>query len=202
MILEFALAHGLRVMNACFEKEVAKKVTYESGECKTVMDYVLVRQRDKNVVQDVKVIRNEPCIPQHKLMVLQDFPKRERKGKKTVFVSKCKIWKLKVAEIQKEYEKKVYDREEKRDRNDEDVEEVWKELKGCLLEAAEEICGSTKGPQDTKSHGGGMMSAVKMLMRREDCMVYGRSQRTEMMKRRQRKTNRLIRKQRMMLGEL
>ena len=33
---------------------------------------------------------------------LQDFPKRERKGKKTVFVSKCKIWKLKVAETQKE----------------------------------------------------------------------------------------------------
>ena len=48
-----------------------------------------------------------------------------------------------------------------------------------------------KAPQDTKSHGGGMMSAVKLLMIREDCMVYGRSQRTEMMKRRQRKTNRL-----------
>ena len=56
-----------------------------------------------------------------------------------LFVRKCKIWKLKAAETQKEYEKRVYDREEKRDRNEEDVEAVWKELKGCLLEVAEEI---------------------------------------------------------------
>ena len=45
-----------------------------------------------------------------------------------------------------------------------------------------------KAPQDTESHGGGMMSAVTLLMRREDCMVYGRSQRMETMKRRQRNT--------------
>ena len=48
---------------------------------KTVVDYVLVRQRDKNVVQDVKVIRNEPCIPQHMLMVCKIFPKEKEKGK-------------------------------------------------------------------------------------------------------------------------
>ena len=90
MILEFALAHGLVVMNTCFEKEVAKKVTYESGECKTVVDYVLIRQRDKNVVQDVKVIRNEPCIPQHKLMVCKFFPKEKEKGKKRVFLASAR----------------------------------------------------------------------------------------------------------------
>ena len=48
------------------------------------------------------------------LMVCKIFPKEKERGKKAVFVSKCKIWKLKVAETQKEYEKKVYDREEKR----------------------------------------------------------------------------------------
>ena len=41
----------------------------------------------------------------------------------------------------------MYDRKEKRDRNE---EEVWKELKGCLLEVAEEISGSTKGPPKTQ----------------------------------------------------
>ena len=39
----------------------------------------------------------------------------------------------------------LYNREKKMDRNDEDFEAVWKELKGSLLEVAEEICGSTKG---------------------------------------------------------
>ena len=42
IILELAMAHSLIVMNTCFEKESAKKVTYETGECKTVMDYILV----------------------------------------------------------------------------------------------------------------------------------------------------------------
>ena len=32
MLLQFAQAHNLMVMNTCFEKEIAKKVTYESGE--------------------------------------------------------------------------------------------------------------------------------------------------------------------------
>ena len=41
--MEFTLAHNLMVMNTCFEKEVAKKVTYElHGKCKTVMDYISI----------------------------------------------------------------------------------------------------------------------------------------------------------------
>ena len=49
-------------------------------------------------------------------------------------------------ESQKEYEQKVGNREAGRDRTEEDVEAVWKELKDCLLDAAEEVCGRTKGP--------------------------------------------------------
>jgi hypothetical protein len=44
---------------------------------------------------------------------------------------------LKEAEIKREYEEKVQDRENRRDRNDEDVKEVWRELKNCLLGVAE-----------------------------------------------------------------
>ena len=63
---------------------------------------------------DVNVIRSELCIPQHKLMVCQFFP-AEEKRKKTIFVSKCKTWSLKEAEMQKEYEEKVHCRENRRD---------------------------------------------------------------------------------------
>ena len=31
--------------------------------------YIFVRHREKNPVYDVKVIRSEPCVPQHKRMV-------------------------------------------------------------------------------------------------------------------------------------
>ena len=40
----------------------------------------------------------------------------------------------------------MHERELKRDKNKEDEKAVWKELKGCLLGVAEEVCGSTKGP--------------------------------------------------------
>ena len=146
MILEFAVAHGLVVMNTCFEKEISKKVTYESGDCRTVVDYILVRQRDRNLMQDVKVVRNEPCIPQHKLMVGLFFPALKEKEKKADFISKCKTWRLKETETRKEFEEKMKERELKRDRSEEDVETIWKELKGCLLGVAEEVCGSTRGP--------------------------------------------------------
>jgi len=80
-----------------------------------VVDSILVRHGDKNLVYDVKVLRSEPCIPQHKLMVCQFSPKAEEKRKKTIFVSKCKTWSLKEAEMQKEYEEKVHCRENRRD---------------------------------------------------------------------------------------
>ena len=69
MLLEFAEARGMMVLNTWFDKEDSKKVSYESGGCKTVVDYIMVKQRDRWMVEDVKVIRNEPCLTQHKLMV-------------------------------------------------------------------------------------------------------------------------------------
>ena len=70
-MLEFAEARCLTIVNTCFQKEDAKKVTYESGGARTVVDYMLVRKRDRANVLDVKVIPNEECITQHKLMVCQ-----------------------------------------------------------------------------------------------------------------------------------
>jgi hypothetical protein len=35
------------------------------------VDYILVRKRDRAKVLDVKVVPNEPCITQHKLMICQ-----------------------------------------------------------------------------------------------------------------------------------
>ena len=53
-ILEFAMCFGLVVVNTFFTKEMHKLVTYESGEVRTVVDYVLAR---KNDMKDVEVQR-------------------------------------------------------------------------------------------------------------------------------------------------
>jgi hypothetical protein len=69
MLLEFADLHSLMVANTWFTKDDSKKITYESGENRSVIDYVLVRKYQRNMVIDVSVINGEACIPQHKLLL-------------------------------------------------------------------------------------------------------------------------------------
>ena len=43
--------------------------TYQSGENQSQINYILVKQQNINLVHDVKVIPNEECVNQHKLLV-------------------------------------------------------------------------------------------------------------------------------------
>src|SRR2546425_5046147 len=64
MLLEFADAMKLVVLNTWFTKNESKKVTYESGGNKTVVDYMLVRRCDLAKVTDINVIGSEECVKQ------------------------------------------------------------------------------------------------------------------------------------------
>jgi hypothetical protein len=63
LLLEFDCAMDLVIANTMFNKGEAKKITYESGGCKTVVDYIMVRESDHAKLKDVKVIRGDACIP-------------------------------------------------------------------------------------------------------------------------------------------
>ena len=58
MLLEFAGAHQLSIMNTWFDKSDLQKISYDSGGNQTVVDYILVDQSEKSTVSDVTVIRN------------------------------------------------------------------------------------------------------------------------------------------------
>ena len=77
-ILEFATCFGFYVVNTFFMKEMQQLVIYESGEVRTVVDYVLTR---KNDMKDVMVIPGEECVSQHKLVVMDRNIKRSTKEK-------------------------------------------------------------------------------------------------------------------------
>src|SRR5260221_512039 len=143
MLLEFACAMELVVANTWFKKEDSKKVTYDSGGCRTVVDYVLVRKSDRAMVKNVKVIGSEACILQHKLVVSEVELKEHVKKSQVTFVRKPRVWRLKEAEMQKIFREKVQNREAERDEGD--VESTWNGQKDCLLGVAEEVCGKTKG---------------------------------------------------------
>ena len=63
--------------------------------------------------------------------------------KAPVFVSRCKVWRLKNETVRRHFVEEV----EKRaaDRSMKDVEGAWSGLKSCLLEVSDKVCGRSKG---------------------------------------------------------
>jgi hypothetical protein len=67
------------------------------------------------------------------------------KKRKSVFVSKFKTWKLRKPCVQQQFNKAVQGRYSVREMSGGNVESEWKEVKDCLLEVANDVCGKTKG---------------------------------------------------------
>ena len=58
-ILEFADGLNLVICNTLFMKQDSQLVTYAAGPVKSTVDCIIVRQKDKTKVCNVKVIVNE-----------------------------------------------------------------------------------------------------------------------------------------------
>jgi len=143
MMLDVAEAMELVVANTCFRKRDNQKVTFESGGARTVVDYVMVRKKERSMVKDVKAVPGEACILQHKLMVCVVGIQERIKTKRQVYVSRCKIWKLKDAAVQRQFGEQVESRATARCEGT--VEGIWQGLKSCLLEVSDKVCGRTQG---------------------------------------------------------
>ena len=46
-------------------------ITYQSGNAKTQIDFILLRKRNLKMAKDIKVIPSEECVPQHKLLICE-----------------------------------------------------------------------------------------------------------------------------------
>ena len=91
MIFETADALNLAVLNTWFKKKEERLFTYENGECRTVVDYILSRKSERKMVKDVKVVRVE-CIKQHRLLIcVLDLKERVGLKCKVKPVKRCKV---------------------------------------------------------------------------------------------------------------
>ena len=136
MLLEFADAWNLAVANTWFKKDIGRLITYESGDSKTVVDYILIRKAERKWIRNVNVIPGEACLQQHKLLVCMLNVRESVKRRREIFVSRCKIWKLKEERFRDEYRQRVQDRAHAIRRGGVDV--LWDGLKRCLVTEAEE----------------------------------------------------------------
>jgi hypothetical protein len=145
MLLEFADSMELVVANTCFKKDDCQLMTYESGGSKTVVDYILVRRKDRRMVQNVTVMHGESCLQQHKLLVCMLQVKECEKRRREVAESRCKVWKLKESTIQEAFQERIEAILDDRVIADDNVDVVWSDFRKCFMEVAEDVCGKTKG---------------------------------------------------------
>ena len=106
MIMEFAQQQKLVVCNSYFKKEVGKFVTYESGGCKSMLDYVLTRSGDRKVVTNWNSVGGLECVRQHKL-VWCDMGMGGPVGGKRRYEPKIKVWKLREDDTREKYMRRV-----------------------------------------------------------------------------------------------
>ena len=129
----------LAVLNTWFKKMEKSLFTYENGDSRTVVDYILSRKNEIKMVKDVKVVRVD-CIKQHRLLIcVFDLKERMRLKCKVKPVKRCKVWKLKQAETKAIFSERVQARAALIRNEPGDIEKIWKDLKNCFLEEAASV---------------------------------------------------------------
>ena len=135
-LLDWAVGKGLRLMNSCFQKRKSWLITFRLGETETMIDYILVNNKYRSSVKDVKLIPGEEIVSQHCLL-LMDMVFKKKVRRKAKFRKKLKLRRLRESEVKEEFAEEV--------NNKCDGNEDWCGLKRKLLDVASEVCHYTKG---------------------------------------------------------
>ncbi|EDO29120.1 predicted protein, partial [Nematostella vectensis] len=141
--LDFAVANELVITNSMFQKKSSHLVTYQSGGASTQVDYILTRKNNFRHVTNTKVVPNEECALQHKLVICDTFLKFSKK-RRQVFTPRLRVWKLRDPGIKVKFLNEVKAGLDSADARTDPIEDTWQSLKGSLMGASEKICGYTK----------------------------------------------------------
>ena len=83
---------------------------------------------------------HEECITQHKLLICVLDLKEKLVRSKVKFMKRCKVWKLKDAEMESIFRQRVQARVAMSVGKPRDAEGVWKDMKECMLSEARGHC--------------------------------------------------------------
>ena len=139
-VLDFATQWNMCICNTWFFKEEKCKFTYESGQWKSMIDLVLVSKKQRKFVQDIKTIKGEECVKQHKLVVCIMIVAEEKK-KEIYYEPKIKVWKLRNKEIRNKFQEEVKTKMKIMG----GVNESWNEMKKVLVDTAARVCQVRRG---------------------------------------------------------
>ena len=134
-LLEFCDERELWVVNTWFKKTDKSKITYSAGGCGTEIDFVLVGEKYRKYIRDVKVI---PWKLQHWLVVVDLDKKVLKKVVRKEQIIRRKIWKLNENQTRVRFEKRV------KELVSLDAPDLWKIFRDGVLKACDELCGKKK----------------------------------------------------------
>ena len=141
VVLDFAIAYDLLVVNSLFKKREDQLVTFKSGPFKTQIDYFLTRADSRRSCRDCKVIPSEFVGSQHRLLVLDvEFSgvKWKRRGVEDI---RFKWWNL-IKENARDLSAKIT--KEGALRRVEDSDMMWEAMANCIRKSAMEILGASR----------------------------------------------------------
>ena len=121
-LLDSVVGKGMRLMNTCFQKRKSRLITFRSGETEKMIDYILVNNKYRSSVKDVKVIPGEEIVMNQHCLLLMDMVFKNKVRRKVKFRKKLKLWRLRESEVKEEFAEGI---------NKCDANEDWCGLKSC-----------------------------------------------------------------------
>ena len=97
-MLGLAIGKGQRLMSTCFQKRKSRLITFRLDETKAMIDYILVNNKNRSSVKNLKVIPGEEIVSQHCLLSV-DILFKKKVRRKVKFRKKMKLWRLREWEV-------------------------------------------------------------------------------------------------------
>lgn len=159
-LLDFCTIHDLIVTNTFYEhKDIHKytRVEPSRGE-QSIIDYILVERENRTIIRDVAVKRGYEISSDHYLLIAEIKEKEEKENMRygqnenKIDAETIKSYKLKNKETAAKYEERVNKGlENGPDRTENNsIEEKWKLFKNTVIQAAKDICGTSKVNKNKK----------------------------------------------------
>lgn len=143
---QFATYNRLKITNTFYRKKDIHKYTWCARNQRSLIDYIMINDRLRNQIQDVRVYRGYDIYSDHYLLIatvlmIAKWKKRktQEKRKEEVF----KVYLLEEESIRKLYQNRLQKHLERNVMN-ENLNEEWEDMKTCILNAACEAIGKKK----------------------------------------------------------
>lgn len=154
-IIDFCIMNDMRVCNTFFQHKAIHQYTRvrDSRNEQSIIDLVLVHNKNRNEIRDVRVKRGYEIGSDHFLVEIKIKIKNwkqhgvcKKNDEDSYKQESIKVYKLQLANVRKEYCEKLNEKIARINwREEYSIEVLWRTFRESIWETGKEICGVTNG---------------------------------------------------------